>query len=81
MKKFEIINNKWVRVFKHDGEVTNIKLESITEISFTKMEDTWDNLAYHIALRFDGHLILIYYSQSEYAESQKDLTFLEKLLF
>jgi hypothetical protein len=81
MKKFEIINNRWIRklVLKEGFLYSAVKISSINQIySFTI--DGGESL--HLNLHDEsGANIDFLYSKTEHVQYKEDLAFFENLLY
>ena len=78
MKKFEIINDKWIKkIDSPEKEVEAMKLKAISKISFKE-----DEVVGSIVLSGDGVWIMFHYHfKNEFEQFKSDLKFLENLVY
>ena len=77
MKKFEIINDKLIRVVSNYPGIQICKIASISQIILGKAGNAID---YEIQIYNTAHKINIPYSASEHELAKTDFAFLENLL-
>ena len=83
MRKFEIINNKWIKEIIFDKSMQHVvlhawRLSEIIQIFCTSNSKTGGE----ISLRYNGGTSINFrYSVNEEEDFKKDLAFLEELLF
>jgi hypothetical protein len=80
MKKFEIVNNKWIKelALGEYGLSSAIKISSISHITSSSIDGGKTS---SISLYIESHRIEFKYGITEQTEYKDDLAFLEKLLF
>ena len=77
MKKFEIINGKWIKVDSyHSSHIDICKIDSISQITYREE----DRNANYIDIYNHGGRIIISYNESEQELSKSDFIFLKNLL-
>jgi hypothetical protein len=85
MKRFEIINNKWIKAT--GSSVNSIKLDSVSRILSGFNDKDYNGYEildpYKIFLSSDGNTMAMCftYKKTEKEEFEKDLNFLENLLY
>jgi len=83
MEKFEIVNQKWIKLSNTNG-MTSCRIESIDRIDFQKLQSDseFTQMKYAISLHpSGGNPVIIWYSSLEWDSSQDDLATLENLLY
>lgn len=84
MKKFEIINDKWIKTLNENNnrdEYSAIKINDITLMASRKLGEDSTIGSFSIYIRADSNALSFYYKKSEEEQYKSDLKILENLLF